>query len=127
MSRAGKHRKATLGALAALVCCAVLAESPKVDPLAERANPWSEKVRGLLLVAPCAACHRSTLKSAVPAALLVFDLDQPVWHRTLSVNQAKELGRRAETLKEIDAFDRDAVARFVTCRTGGDCTPLPKP
>jgi hypothetical protein len=95
-----------------------------VDPLAERPNPWSEKVRSMLVI-PCGSCHRSTLPTAVPGALLVFDLDKPVWHRPMSGDQAQELRRRAEKLESIDAFDRDDLARFVNCRTGGDCTPPP--
>lgn len=85
-------------------------------------NPWRDRARDLLLQS-CGSCHRSSLPTARPRALAVFDLDELDWQRRLTDEQVHELRRRARATKEIDAWDQPTLDRFVACEIDGDCRP----
>lgn len=90
------------------------------DPPQPAENPWSAPMRDLL-VGACGSCHRSTLATAQPRALAVFDLEERVWHRHMTDDQIRELARRARLVKEIDPWDRTTVDLFERCRLEGSC------
>ena len=90
------------------------------DPPQPADNPWSAPLRDLL-VGPCGSCHRSSLATAKPRALAVFDLEEKVWHRHMTDDQIRELARRARLSKEVDEWDRPIVDRFERCRLDGEC------
>lgn len=56
----------------------------------------------------CGECHTSTLPTALPRALAVYDLARPEWSRRMSADQLREAERRlhepiAPTLGEDEA------------------------
>jgi hypothetical protein len=90
------------------------------DPPQPADNPWSAPLRDLLL-RPCGSCHRSSLATAKPRALAVFDLEERAWHRHMTDDQIRELARRARSSNEIDEWDRPIIERFVRCRLDAEC------
>jgi hypothetical protein len=92
------------------------------DPPQPASNPWRDPMRELLVL-PCGSCHRSSLATAKPRALAVFDLDETVWDRHMTDDQVREMARRARASKEIDALDRPTVDRFESCRLQALCEP----
>ncbi len=95
--------------------------SAPVDSPPGPANPWSRAARDAL-VAPCGRCHQSTLPTADPKALAVFDLDQPAWSATMSRDQIESLGGRARGSTRLGPDEKDAVERFVRCALEGECS-----
>ena len=96
------------------------------DPPQPADNPWSAPMRDLL-VTPCGSCHRSTLPTAKPRALAVFDLEEKVWYRHMTDDQIRELARRARLSKEIDPWDMPTVDSFTHCRLDGSCAVPARP
>jgi hypothetical protein len=63
---------------------------------------FAEKVRELAKPS-CGACHRSSLPTAKPNAVAVFDLDRSEWYATMSDHQLDAFRQRGAKI------DRDAV------------------
>ncbi len=84
-------------------------------------NPWSGAARDAL-VAPCGRCHQSSLPTADPKALAIFDLDQPEWSATMSREQLEALGGRARRSSSMAPAEKDAIERFLQCALDGDCS-----
>jgi hypothetical protein len=70
-----------------------------------------EQVRGFAK-AYCGACHQSTLPTARPAALVIFDLDQAEWSQTLTPARLRG-GFPRRLNARLDAADRAVLRRFI--------------
>jgi hypothetical protein len=89
-------------------------------PAAAATNPWAEPVRDVL-VQHCGRCHRGDLPTALPRALAIFDLTEPVWHARLLPGQYAGVLERIRENSAIPAEDIASVEAFVGCATGGNC------
>ena len=65
-----------------------------------------------VLESHCGRCHNSTLPTAKPAALQIFDLKEPDFAATMSDAQLSKAIGRVEGLGDQEALDR--IRKFVT-------------
>jgi hypothetical protein len=100
----------------------VIARAPEAPA---SANPWVEPAREVL-VQYCGSCHRPGLPTTNSRALGVFNLHEPVWYRTMTDDQLRELRRRAGEMLRAKDDDRDTLVAFVDCELDHVCGPARK-
>jgi len=71
---------------------------------------------GMVLAEHCTPCHDSTAPEANPAALQVYDLEQPQWWLTMSDAQLEDLRMRIQELEAASDDQRRRVSTFVEAR-----------
>ncbi len=67
--------------------------------------------------AHCGSCHQSTLPTAKPAALAIYDLDLPAWPATLSRAQL-EGGFTRRLTARLDDEGKSLLRAFVAAEAG---------
>lgn len=73
-----------------------------------------ERVRNIIRP-DCGSCHTSTLPTAKPGAVKVFDLAREDWHARMSKDQLESFGRR---LRKLEEPARSTVKAFVEREIG---------
>jgi hypothetical protein len=61
----------------------------------------------------CGKCHQSTLSTAVPKALEIFDLDKKSWHSSVAEKYLESISKRISANSKISEADRTAVQEFI--------------
>ena len=79
-------------------CCSPHPIEQKPIPI-ERAIALKDEVREIIRP-DCGKCHTSSLPTAKPKAVQVFDLDKPEWASTMSVHQLEKFGNRLNGLSD---------------------------
>lgn len=69
----------------------------------------------------CGKCHQSTLPTAKPKALAIFDLDKKLWHESVSEKHLESISERIGKKSEISSSDRTTVQEFLACIRKDDC------
>lgn len=69
----------------------------------------------------CGKCHQSTLPTANPKALAIFDLDKKPWYTSVTDNHLEGISRRIGTKSGISDSDRAAVLDFIACIRKDGC------
>lgn len=92
-------------------------------PLVETSSASPEPVlavlgaaAGTVLAQHCSPCHDSTDPEAKPAALDVFDLEQPQWWLTMSDARLEEARTRVQELGAASDDERRTMDAFVEAR-----------
>jgi hypothetical protein len=67
-----------------------------------------------VLTEHCGKCHQSSLSTAVPKALEIFDLDKKPWHISVSDKHLESISKRINTKSGVFESDRTAVLEFIT-------------
>ncbi len=83
--------------------------TPRI-PNASDAMTLSDQVREILSP-DCGKCHNSSLPSAVPDAIKVFDFAKDNWPATITQKQLKGFALRTASLR--DSVERKAVYDFL--------------
>jgi hypothetical protein len=96
-------------------------EPPATVAASPAANPFADQVRDLL-VPTCGRCHLSTLPTAKPAALAIFDFALDPWYSEMTTEQLEGFDRRVQGSDEMDEDAKALVGRFVRCEIEGGCT-----
>lgn len=102
------------------LCCIVLSlcaiacarPAPKVAPAPKPLVSQNEVLA--VLTRRCGECHQSSQKTALPAALAVFDLDDPNWPERFD---ARRFTVAAQRLGDTPASDRALFVAFHSSRT----------
>jgi hypothetical protein len=112
---------------AVLACAAVGPAERPAEQGAGAIDPRAEAARRVFTDAPCATCHRSSLPTAKPAALAVFDLDQGErWYAGMNEGQLAGLNQRGSGFDEPQRRIVDEFVRFATERlAAADTTTQP--
>ncbi|NNE99565.1 MAG: hypothetical protein HKN25_11150 [Pyrinomonadaceae bacterium] len=63
----------------------------------------------------CGTCHRSTLSTAKPKALAIFDLDKRPWHESVTDKHLKGISGRIKTKSGLSDLERTATLEFISC------------
>lgn len=74
-----------------------------------------------VLTANCGQCHQSTLPTANPKALVIFDLDKKPWYTSVSDKHLESISRRISTKGGLSDTDRAAILEFIACIRKGNC------
>ncbi|MEZ5429078.1 MAG: hypothetical protein R2747_22720 [Pyrinomonadaceae bacterium] len=69
----------------------------------------------------CGQCHQSSLPTANPKALAIFDLDKTPWYGSVSDQRLESISRRIGKKSGISDSDRSATLEFIDCIRRGDC------
>ena len=77
-----------------------------------------------ILIQACGTCHLSTLDTAKPRALAVFDLKEQSWYGRMTEDQFRGLDHRVQASK-IDVWDKKLVGLFVRCQLENRCEASP--
>ena len=78
-----------------------------------------EASRLILLEKSCATCHRSTLKTAKPAALNFFNLDDgPTWYHNLGEEGIKGFEVRIPDGQEFTDSEKHIIMSFIESLKG---------
>jgi hypothetical protein len=85
------------------------APPPRISAVASERAELREEMRAL--GRQHCGCHQASLPQAKPAALAVFDLDQPRWSAALSAGQLQGFLQRLEG--ELDAPARPRLRAFI--------------
>jgi hypothetical protein len=114
-------RALIVGTFALCACSRAVPPAPDAAPVEDLRESARETLGN-----NCGECHTRGLRTALPRALAVFDLDEPDWSRRMSADQLREAQRRlaeptAPSLDEnarreihITPEERDRFARFVS-------------
>jgi mono/diheme cytochrome c family protein len=109
---------ALLITVASLAACNSRPPPPAVEVAEAERPPLRDRTREA--VRPhCGECHTSSLATAKPGALAIFDLDQPDWGAAMSREQletfSRSIARRLEPAGaeqvDMDAYVGDLLAR----------------
>ncbi len=73
----------------------------------------------------CGSCHQSTLKTAKPKALEIFDLDKESWHETVKDKHLEGIASRIGKSKGLSEADRKATLDFIGCVSRADKSGFP--
>jgi hypothetical protein len=87
---------------------------------AHESNPWAESARDVL-VSQCGSCHRPGLSTSNPRALAIFNLHEPIWYKTMTDDQIRQLVGRTRNPDKFADADRKVIASFVACEVDKSC------
>lgn len=74
-----------------------------------------------VLTENCGNCHRSTLPTANPKALAIFDLDKNSWYESVTDQHLENISRRISTKRGLSDSDRAAILDFIACIRKNGC------
>jgi hypothetical protein len=74
-----------------------------------------------VLTQNCGQCHQSTLPTANPKALEIFDLDKKDWYKSVSDKHLESISKRIGTKSGISETERTATQDFIARVRKGDC------
>ena len=61
----------------------------------------------------CGKCHQSSLPTANPKALEIFDLDKTPWYSTVSDKHLESISKRLSTKSGVSDSERKAILDFI--------------
>ncbi len=74
-----------------------------------------------VLTENCGNCHKSTLPTANPKALAIFDLDKYPWYESVTDQHLENISRRISTKSGISDSDRATILDFIACIRKAGC------